>query len=74
MIISDTLEAMEGYNNILIEGGPGMFELTKEVTDMYLCFVAPKSGGKIPFTKNKINFETLHTYQLDKDIVLWLKG
>ncbi len=74
VIISDTLEATEGYNNILIEGGPGMFELTKEVTDMYLCFVAPKSGGTIPFTKEKIDFKILHTYQLDKDIVLWLKG
>lgn len=74
VMISDTLEVMDGYNNILIEGGPGMFELTKELTDMYLCFVAPKSGGKIPFAKEKIDFKIVHTYQLDKDIVLWLKG
>ena len=74
VFISQTLEPMHSYKNILIEGGPGMFKATKDAVDYYLCFVAPKSGGKIPFTKEKEDFKFLHTRQSDSDTVIWLKG
>ena len=65
---------MSGYKNDLIEGGPGLFEATRALVDYYLCFVAPKSGGTIPFTKSKINFETLYLGRSGDDTVMWLKG
>ena len=70
--VEDSLERMNQYENILIEGGPGMFEATKNTVDFYLCFVAPKSGGTIPFTKNEINFETLYQGRSGEDTVMWL--
>ncbi len=74
VFIDDSFECIENYNNILIEGGPGMFEATKSLTDCYLAFVAPKSGGTIPFTKSTGSFKFLHTSREGDDLTLWLKG
>lgn len=71
--VENSLERMKEYKNILIEGGPGMFEAVKNEADCYLCFVAPKSGGTIPFTKSRIDFETLHLDRIGDDAVMWLK-
>ena len=72
--VEDSLERMAQYKNVLVEGGPGMFEATKNAVDFYLCFVAPKSGGTIPFTKNAIDFETLYQGRSGEDTVMWLKA
>lgn len=71
--ISDSLELLKEYKNILIEGGPNMFEATKDVVDYYLCFVALKSGGKMPFIRQEVEFELLHQYHNGYDNVMWLK-
>lgn len=74
VMISDSFEPMKAYRNILIEGGPGMFEASKEVTDLYLCFVAAKSGGTIPFAKSATDFEIVHAEHSGGDMLMWLKG
>jgi diaminohydroxyphosphoribosylaminopyrimidine deaminase/5-amino-6-(5-phosphoribosylamino)uracil reductase len=71
--IEDTLERVNAYQNILIEGGPAMFEATKEVVDSYLCFVAPKSGGTIRFTNSKEDFRILHSQTSGSDLMLWME-
>ena len=38
-------EKIKDYNCIMIEGGPNMFELSKNHVDYYLSFIAPKTGG-----------------------------
>lgn len=74
VFISDTLEQIQGYRNIMIEGGPGMFALTKSVVDSHLCFLAPKSGGTIPFTKHREEFKIVHSSRIGEDMMIWLKG
>ncbi|MDX1295952.1 MAG: dihydrofolate reductase family protein, partial [Sulfurimonadaceae bacterium] len=73
VMVSDSLDAMSGYKNIMVEGGPGMFEALKEELDYCLCFVAPKSGGTIPFAKRGETFEILHSMMSGEDQMMWLK-
>ncbi|MDO8454265.1 MAG: bifunctional diaminohydroxyphosphoribosylaminopyrimidine deaminase/5-amino-6-(5-phosphoribosylamino)uracil reductase RibD, partial [Sulfurimonas sp.] len=45
VIISDNFSICQEYKNIMIEGSSKMFELTREIVDYYLCFIAPSFGG-----------------------------
>jgi len=72
VFIEPTLERLRNYRNILIEGGPAMFEATKNVVDSYLCFVAPKSGGTIRFTNSKDDFTIRHSQTSGSDLMLWM--
>ncbi|MEA3522084.1 MAG: bifunctional diaminohydroxyphosphoribosylaminopyrimidine deaminase/5-amino-6-(5-phosphoribosylamino)uracil reductase RibD [Campylobacterota bacterium] len=72
--IENSLDKMKDYKNILIEGGSGMFEATKEVVDYYLTFISPKSGGgTMSLLKNSDEFEILHVSPIESDIMLWMK-
>ncbi len=71
--IEDSLQRIKAYKNILIEGGPAMFEATKEVVDSYLCFVAPKSGGKVAFATSKEDFDIIHSQTSGSDLMLWMQ-
>ena len=71
--IENDFKRVREYKNIMIEGGPGMFEATKDMVNYYLSFVAPSSGGTIPFTKDKIQFEYLHVKQNSSDLMIWLR-
>ncbi len=72
--IEASLERIKNYKNILIEGGPAMFEATKDVVDSYLSFVAPKSGGTIRFTKGQNDFKILHSRNSGGDVMMWLES
>jgi len=71
--VEPSLERISGYRNVLIEGGPAMFEATKDVVDSYLCFVAPKSGGTIRFTNSENDFKILHSQTSGSDLMLWMQ-
>ena len=73
VFVEDSLERIKAYRNILIEGGPSMFEATKDVVDSYLCFVAPKSGGTIRFTNSQNNFKILHSRNSGGDVMMWMQ-
>ncbi|WP_373070244.1 bifunctional diaminohydroxyphosphoribosylaminopyrimidine deaminase/5-amino-6-(5-phosphoribosylamino)uracil reductase RibD [Sulfurimonas sp.] len=73
VIISDSLDEIKNYKNIMIEGGANMFEATRDIVDRYLCYVAPKLGGSKVFQTNKQEFEILNILQEDEDIIMWLK-
>jgi len=73
VIISNSLEHVKNYRNIMIEGGKNMFEATKEITNRYLCYVAPKFGGNKVFNTNMEEFKILNILQDDEDIIMWLK-
>jgi len=72
--VSDSLESLRDYRFVMIEGGPGMFAATEGSVDAYLCFVAPQSGGTIPFTNRSAAFSMLHAGRIGDDAALWLKG
>jgi len=71
MVASD-LGALDAYRNILVEGGPGMFEAVKQHCDMYLCFVAPASGGTIRFLQATQQFEIRHLSRSGEDVKQWM--
>jgi len=72
VMIANDLTAMEMYRNVLVEGGPGMFEALKDVCDMFLCFVAPHSGGTIRFLNTAEQFEIKHFSRSGNDIKQWM--
>ena len=70
--IASNLDLMESYSNILIEGGPGLFETVKARCDVFLCFVAPSSGGTIRFLTAPQHFEIMHLSRSGNDIKQWM--
>jgi len=74
VFIEDNLDKISKYKNILIEGGPALFEETKNIVDYYLCFLAPKIGGDIKFSQEKQEFKILDNRKLDNDLMIWMQG
>jgi len=72
VMIADDLKVMDTYRNILIEGGPGMFDALKNACDMFLCFVAPHSGGTIRFLNATQHFEIKYLSRSGNDIKQWM--
>ena len=50
-----------------------MFELTRDIVDYYLCYVAPSFGGKDGFENVEDKFEVLNSSKEDEDIIMWMK-
>lgn len=73
VFIEDSLDKIREYKNVLIEGGPSMIKATKDLVDMYLCFLAPKTGGKTVFTDEIIDLDILNTKKLDSDLMIWMQ-
>ena len=74
VMISDSLDEIKNYKNVMIEGGSNMFEATKEIVDRYLCYIAPKIGGSKVFSAKMEEFKILNILQEDEDIILWLSS
>ena len=72
--VSDSLDGIEGYRNVMVEGGPGMFDAFRGKAECHLCFVAPATGGTIPFAKGERHFSIMHSAPIGSDLILWLKG
>ena len=73
VFIEDTLSKLKEYKNIMIEGSSKMFELTRDITDYYLCYIAPSFGGKEGFEKVEDKFKILNINKEDEDIIMWIK-
>ncbi|MFT7004308.1 MAG: diaminohydroxyphosphoribosylaminopyrimidine deaminase, partial [Sulfurimonas sp.] len=73
VFIEDNFSLLDNYKNIMIEGSSKMFELTKEIVDYYLCYIAPSMAGNSGFDKTKDKFEILNIYQEEQDIIMWMK-
>jgi diaminohydroxyphosphoribosylaminopyrimidine deaminase/5-amino-6-(5-phosphoribosylamino)uracil reductase len=73
VFIEDNFSRLDNYKNIMIEGSSKMFELTKNIVDYYLCYLAPNMNGTTGFEKNKEKFEILNIDQDDQDIIMWMK-
>lgn len=73
VFIAENLEKIKEYHCVMIEGGESMYEATKELVDMHLCYVAPHFGGSLSFRASRDNFEILKADKVGKDIMLWMK-
>ena len=73
VFISNDFSVVNEYKNIMIEGGEGMFELSKDIVNYYLCFISPKIGGSINFSVKDRKFDILNIQKDDKDIIMWMK-
>ena len=73
VFVESDLSRVKEYKNIMIEGGQKMFELTRDIVDFYLCFVAPKFGGSQGFTNIEDNFKILNLQKESEDIIMWMK-
>ena len=71
--ISNNFDKVDEYKNVLIEGGPSMFEASKGITDRHLCFLAPKSGGMTKFSNEVVDFKVLNSEKLDNDMMIWMQ-
>ncbi len=71
--IEDDFSKLAMYKNIMIEGSAKMYELTSEIVDYYLVYIAPTLGGSNSFEATKRNFEILNVAKEDKDIIIWMK-
>ena len=74
VIISDDLNLIKNYKNVMIEGGAKMYALTRDITDMYLTFIAPKLGGRVGMQNIEDEFEILNIHQETQDIIMWMKS
>jgi diaminohydroxyphosphoribosylaminopyrimidine deaminase/5-amino-6-(5-phosphoribosylamino)uracil reductase len=73
VFIYDNFSKLHAYKNIMIEGSSKMFELSREHVDMYLCYIAPKFGGKNGFENLNESFEILNIEKEEEDIIMWMK-
>jgi diaminohydroxyphosphoribosylaminopyrimidine deaminase/5-amino-6-(5-phosphoribosylamino)uracil reductase len=73
VFIEDNLSRVSEYKNVMIEGSVKMYELTREITDYYLCYIAPNFGGENGFDNLEDKFEILNLAKEDEDIIMWMK-
>ena len=70
-ISNNISEVIDGYKFIMIEGGSGMLEATKDIVTHYLIYQAPKLRvGKT--IENEIDLEYLNI-QTSHDLTIWAK-
>jgi diaminohydroxyphosphoribosylaminopyrimidine deaminase/5-amino-6-(5-phosphoribosylamino)uracil reductase len=73
VFIASNLEEMYKYQLVMIEGGAGMFEASRDVCDWYLSYIAPKIGGGTQSLGTiQEDFEVLHA-KITDNIILWMK-
>jgi len=73
VFIADNFNILKSYNNIMIEGSSKMFELTRDIVDYYLCYLASTFGGVDGFKNIDEKFEILNIQKETQDIIMWMK-
>lgn len=73
VIISDNFSILNKYKNIMIEGSSKMLELSREVVDYYLCYIAPTMKNSNGFDSIEEKFKILNIRQVERDIIMWMK-
>jgi len=73
VFIASDLERIKEYRLVMIEGGAGMFEASRDVSDWYLSYIAPKIGGGTQTLGSvQEDFEVLSA-KITDNIILWMK-
>lgn len=74
VFIESSLKKIRDYRLVMIEGGTGMFEASRDVCGWYLSYIAPKfGGGSQTLGPVQVDFEVLHA-TISDNIILWMKN
>jgi len=73
VFIESDFKRLKNYKNIMIEGTSSMYELTRDIVDYYLCYIAPCFGGSNRFDVSEDKFDILNVRQEREDIIMWMK-
>jgi len=73
VFIESDLKRVQEYKNIMIEGSKKMFELSRDIVDYYLSYLAPSFGGQNGFSNIEDKFEILNIQKETQDIIMWMK-
>ena len=73
VFIENDFKILNNYKNIMIEGTDSMYELTRDIVDYYLCYMAPSFGGSKSFNVSDDKFDILNIRQENEDIIMWMK-
>jgi len=73
VFVENNFSKLDEYKNIMIEGTSKMYELTRDIVDYYLCYLAPSFGGTDLFEVLDDKFEFLNSSSVDKDLIIWMK-
>ena len=71
--ISDTLDMIQDYKCVMIEGSQNMFEVTRDIVDLHVSFIASTMKPSDGFRDVDAEFEILHTQKIKNDLLLWMK-
>lgn len=73
VFVESSLQRINDYSLVMIEGGAGMMDAVKEVCDWYVCYIAPTIGkGKLSMGAVQEDFEVMHA-KIDDTILLWMR-
>lgn len=73
VFVESTLDKIQEYSLVMIEGGASMMEATREVCDWYLSYIATKiGGGLVTIGEYQEEFEVMSA-RIQEDIILWMK-
>ncbi len=73
VFIESSLEKINGYRLVMIEGGVGMMDAASKVVNWYLSYIAPKiGGGSQTLGLIQEDFEVMNA-KINQDIILWMK-
>jgi diaminohydroxyphosphoribosylaminopyrimidine deaminase/5-amino-6-(5-phosphoribosylamino)uracil reductase len=73
VFIENSLERLDQYSLVMIEGGASMMSAVREVCDWYGCYIAPKIGhGSVSMGVAQEDFEVMHA-KIDDNILLWMR-
>lgn len=70
--ISDTLDMLNSYRFVMIEGGGSMFEAVKDIADWHLLLIADKHKTGLGF-KAQCEEKILHIEPTGSDMKVWSK-
>lgn len=73
VFIASNFDQISQYRLVMIEGGTGMFEASRNVSNWYLSYIAPRiGGGSQSLGLVQEDFEVLHA-KISDNIILWMK-
>ncbi|MFZ2890587.1 bifunctional diaminohydroxyphosphoribosylaminopyrimidine deaminase/5-amino-6-(5-phosphoribosylamino)uracil reductase RibD [Sulfuricurvum sp.] len=73
VFVESSLEKINGYRLVMIEGGAGMMEAASKVANWYLSYIAPKiGGGSQTLGIIQEDFEVMNA-KITDNIILWMK-
>ena len=72
VFIEDNLERIKEYKCVMIEGSERMFEATRDLTHIYLAFIAPKFAPSDGFRDVRADFRILSERKVGDDIMAWM--